>query len=81
MQALPLPLISISWTDSSTVPFRLFDDFLPYTLFVVIDKIALFILAAGVLMAIYPFYSLTLRDLSHLYMRAFIIFKTFYFFI
>jgi hypothetical protein len=67
MQALLLPLISVSQTDSSAVPFRLSNDFLPYTLFVVIDETALFILVAGVAMAICPFCSLTLRDLSHLY--------------
>ena len=67
----------MSRTDSSAVPFRLFNDFLSYTLFVVIDEMALSILTAGVLMAIYFFYSLTLRDLSHLYMRVFMIFKTF----
>jgi len=66
MQALPLPLISVSWTNSSVVPLRLSDDFLPYTLFAVIDETALSILAAGVAMTIRPFRSLTLRDLSHL---------------
>ena len=67
----------MSWTDSSIAPFGLFDDFLPYTLFIVIDEMALYILTAGVLMAIYPFRSLTLRDLSHLCVWVFIIFKAF----
>ena len=77
MQALPLSLISISQTNSSAVLLRLFNNFLPHTLSIVIDKIALFILTAGVLIAIYPFRSLTLRDLSHIHMWAFIIFKAF----
>ena len=77
MQALPLPLISVFWTDSSAAPFRLFNDFLPYTFFMVIDEMALSILATRVLMAIHPFYSLTLKDLSHLCVWAFIIFKAF----
>jgi len=54
MQALPLPLISVSWTNSSIAPLRLSDNFLPYALFMVIDKTALSILAAGVAIAIYP---------------------------
>jgi len=66
MQALPLPLISISQTNSSVAPLRLSNNFLPYTLFAVIDKTALSILTARVAMAIYPFRSPTLRDLSHL---------------
>jgi len=77
MQALPLPLISVSWTDSRAAPLRLSNDFLPHTLFIVIDKTALSILAARVVMAIRSFRSLTLRDLSHLYIRAFIIFEAF----
>ena len=77
MQALPLPLISVSQTNSSIIPFGLFNDFLPYTLFIVIDKIALYIFTIRILMAIYPFYSLTLRDLSHLHIWVFIIFKAF----
>ena len=77
IQALPLPLIPMSWTDSSTAPFRLFDDFLPYTFFVVIDKMALSIFVTRVVMAIYPFYNLTLRDLSYLRVQTFIIFKAF----
>jgi len=59
------------------VPLRLSDDFLPYTLFIVTDKIAFFILAAKVVIAIYPFRSLILKDLSYLRVRAFTIFKTF----
>jgi len=54
MQALPLPLISVSWTNSSAAPFRLSNDFLPHALFMVIDETALSILAAGVVIAIYP---------------------------
>ena len=77
MQALPLPLIPVSWTDSSIMPFRLFDNFLPYTLFVVIDEITFSIFTTGVVMAIYPFHNLTLRDLSYLYIWVFIIFKAF----
>ena len=76
MQALPLPLIFVSWTNSSAAPLRL-SNFLLYTLFIVTDKTALSILAAGVAIAIYPFCSLTLRDLSHLRVWAFIIFKAF----
>ena len=75
MQALPLPLISVSRTDSSAAPLGLSDDFLPRTLFVVTDEMALSILAAGVSMAIHPFRSLTSRDLSHLRVRAFTIFE------
>ena len=77
IQALPLPLIPVSWTDSNTAPLRLFNDFLPYTFFVVINETALSIFITGVVMAICPFHNLTLRDLFYLYMRAFIIFKTF----
>ena len=77
MQALPLPLISISWTNSRVAPFRLSNNFLPYTLFIVIDKTALSILTARVVMAIYSFRSLTSRDLSHLRIQAFTIFKAF----
>ena len=77
MQALPLPLISVSRTDSSAAPLGLSDDFLPRTLFVVTDEMALSILAAGVSMAIHPFRSLTSRDLSHLRVRAFTIFEAF----
>ena len=54
MQALPLPLISVSWTNSSAAPLRLSNDFLPYTLFIVIDKTALSILATRVAIAICP---------------------------
>ena len=53
------------------------NNFLPYTLFIVIDKIALSILVTKVVITIYPFHSLTLRDLSYLRVRAFIIFKAF----
>jgi hypothetical protein len=53
------------------------DNFLPYTLFIVIDKIALSILVTKVAITIYPFRSPTLRDLSHLRVRAFTIFKAF----
>ena len=67
----------MSQTDSSTVPLRLSNNFLPYTLFVVTDKTALFIFAIKVAIAIYPFYNPTLRDLSYLCVRAFIIFKAF----
>jgi hypothetical protein len=42
------------------------DDFLPYTLFIVIDKTTLSILITRVVIAIYPFYSPTLKDLSYL---------------
>jgi len=54
MQALPLPLISMSRTNSSAAPLRLSNNFLPYALFMVTDKMALSILAAGVAMAIRP---------------------------
>jgi len=77
MQALPLSLISVSRTNSSVAPFRLSNDFLPYTLFMAIDKTALSILTTGVAMAICPFRSPTLRDLSYLCVQAFIIFKAF----
>jgi hypothetical protein len=53
------------------------NNFLPYTLFMVIDKTALSILVTRVAIAIYPFYSLTLRDLSYLRVRAFTIFEAF----
>ena len=43
----------------------------------VTDKIALSILAAGVVIAIYPFRSLILKDLSYLRMRVFTIIKAF----
>ena len=53
------------------------NDFLPYTLFIVIDKTTLSILVTRVAITIYSFYSPTLRDLSYLRVRAFIIFKAF----
>ena len=53
------------------------DDFLPYTLFVVTDETALSILAAGVAIAIRPFRSPILRDLSHSRVRVFTIIKAF----
>ena len=77
IQALLLPLISMSWTNSSIVPLGLSNNFLFYTLFVIIDKMALFIFTTRVIIAIYPFCNLTLKDLFYLYMQAFIIFKTF----
>jgi len=53
------------------------NDFLPYTLFIVIDKTALSILVTKVAITIYPFRSPTLRDLSYLRVWVFIIFKAF----
>jgi hypothetical protein len=67
----------MSQTNSSVAPLRLSNNFLPYTLFIVIDKTALSILAARVAIAIRSFHSLTLRDLSYLYVRVFTIFKAF----
>ena len=67
----------MSQTDSSIAPLRLFDDFLPYTFFIVTDETALSIFTTRVAMAIYPFYNPTLRDSSYLYIWAFIIFKAF----
>ena len=53
------------------------NDFLPYTLFIVIDKTALSILITKAVITIRPFCSPTLRDLSYLCIRVFIIFKAF----
>jgi hypothetical protein len=53
------------------------NNFLPYTLFIVIDKTTLSILITKVAITIYPFYSPTLRDLSYLRVWAFTIFKAF----
>ena len=68
----------MSQTNSSIAPLILSNnDFLPYTLFIVIDKTTLSILITRVVITIYPFYSLTLKDLSYLRVWAFIIFKAF----
>jgi len=53
------------------------NDFLPYTLFIVIDKTALSIFITKAAITIRPFRSPTSRDLSHLRVRAFTIFKAF----
>ena len=77
IQALLFSLISISQIDSNVTPFGLSDDFLFYAFFIITNKTALSILAAGVIIAIRPFRSPILRDLSHLRVRAFTIFKVF----
>ena len=74
----PLLLFSVSQTNSSVVPLRLSNsDFLYYILFMVIDKTALSIPATRVVITIRPFYSPTIRDLSHFRVQVFIIIKAF----